>query len=190
MTMKLYYSPGACSFVPHTLLELAGADFEPVMVKLHKGEQNGDVYRAINRRGQVPVLVDGEQVITQIVAIVGYLNDRFPGQHYLPADPLARARVMELLAWLNNTVHPTFTHVFMPHKFVDDPRKVVNPGDQVTIRVLGVDLEKNQISLSMKLEAAPERQAKMNESRERREERGPRGPRPGGPGGGGRDRNQ
>ncbi|MDX9730942.1 MAG: Tex family protein [Bdellovibrionales bacterium] len=38
-------------------------------------------------------------------------------------------------------------------KFVDDPRKVANPGDQVTIRVLGVDTEKNQISLSMVLDA-------------------------------------
>ncbi len=72
----------------------------------------------------------------------------------------------------------------LSHKFVEDPRKVVNPGDQVTIRVLGVDLEKNQISLSMKLEAAPERQAKMNDSRERREERGGGGR---GHGGGGRD---
>lgn len=44
--------------------------------------------------------------------------------------------------------------------FVEDPRKVVNPGDQVTVRVLGVDLAKNQISFSMKLEPAPERAAK------------------------------
>ena len=42
------------------------------------------------------------------------------------------------------------------HKFVDDPRKVVNPGDQVTVKVLKVDLAKNQIALSMKLDAAPE----------------------------------
>lgn len=45
-------------------------------------------------------------------------------------------------------------------KFVDDPRKVVNPGDQVMIRVLSVDLEKNQISLSMILDAnAPRERA-------------------------------
>lgn len=44
----------------------------------------------------------------------------------------------------------------LAHKFVEDPRKVVNPGDQVTIRVLKVDLAKNQIALSMKLEAAPD----------------------------------
>lgn len=44
----------------------------------------------------------------------------------------------------------------LAHKFVEDPRKVVNPGDQVTVRVLKIDLAKNQIALSMKLEAAPE----------------------------------
>jgi protein Tex len=44
----------------------------------------------------------------------------------------------------------------LAHKFVDDPRKVVNPGDQVTARVLKVDLAKNQIALSLKLEATPE----------------------------------
>lgn len=47
----------------------------------------------------------------------------------------------------------------LAHKFVEDPRKVVNPGDQVTIRVLKVDLAKNQIALSMKLEAAPEQKS-------------------------------
>jgi uncharacterized protein len=44
-------------------------------------------------------------------------------------------------------------------KFVDDPRKVVNPGDQVTIRVLKVDLDKNQISLSMRLQESADRRA-------------------------------
>lgn len=41
------------------------------------------------------------------------------------------------------------------HKFVDDPRKVVNPGDHVTVKVLKVDTAKNQISFTMKLEEAP-----------------------------------
>lgn len=44
----------------------------------------------------------------------------------------------------------------LAHKFVDDPRKVVNPGDQVTVKVMKVDTARNQISLTMKLEAAPE----------------------------------
>ena len=55
------------------------------------------------------------------------------------------------------------------HKFVDDPRKVVNPGDQVVVKVLKVDQAKNQISLSMKLEASPEHKT----FREQREPRPP-----------------
>ncbi len=122
MSLKLYFAPGACSFVPHSLLETAGADFEPVMVKLHRNEQDEPAFRAVNPRGQVPVLVDGEQTITQIVAIVTYLDAKFPAQQFLPRDPLARTKVLEALAWMNNTVHPTFTHVFMPHKFAGTPQ--------------------------------------------------------------------
>jgi glutathione S-transferase len=120
MTLKLYFAPGACSFVPHSLLETAGEAFEPVMVKLHKGENYTPEYKSINPHSQVPVLVDGGEVITQIVAIVSYLNERFPACNFLPREPLARTRVLETLAWMNNTVHPTFTHVFMPQKFAGD----------------------------------------------------------------------
>jgi uncharacterized protein len=85
----------------------------------------------------------------------------------------------------------------LSHKFVNDPRSVVNPGDQVTIRVLTVDKAKNQISLSMKLEAAPSvrREApQMGQSQDRRPQQGRGGPRESqnahsggarGPGGGG-----
>jgi len=45
----------------------------------------------------------------------------------------------------------------LSHQFVDDPRKVVNPGDAVTVKVLKIDQDKNQISLTMKLEPAPAR---------------------------------
>jgi glutathione S-transferase len=121
MSLKLHFAPGACSFVPHSLLECTGAPFEPVLVKLHKGEQNEPAFRAINPRGQVPVLVDGDEVITQIPAIVQYIDAKFPEQQFLPREPLARTRVLETLSWMNNTVHPTFTHVFMPQKFAGTP---------------------------------------------------------------------
>jgi glutathione S-transferase len=120
MTTQLYFAPGACSFVPHVLLEAAGAVFEPTLVKLHKGEQRGDAYLALNPRGQVPVLVEGDAVITQILAIVSYIHDKLPHMQYLPSDPLAKAQVLQSLAWMNNTVHPTFTHIFMPQKFSDN----------------------------------------------------------------------
>lgn len=72
----------------------------------------------------------------------------------------------------------------LSHNFVEDPRKVVNPGDQVKVKVLAVDLDKNQISLSMKLEERAPADLRPREPRQPREG-GPRreggGPRPGGP---------
>ncbi|MFN0084247.1 MAG: helix-hairpin-helix domain-containing protein [Blastocatellia bacterium] len=74
-------------------------------------------------------------------------------------------------------------------RFVKDPRDVVNPGDRVTVRVLEINLEKNQIALSMKSEGRAEGRAPA-EPREnqpggqprrpdRRPNRGPQeGPRP------------
>ena len=117
MSLTLYFSPGACSFVPHTLLEASGAVFEPKMVKLHKGEQREAAYQAINPRGQVPVLVEDGTVITQIAAICSHLDEKFPTLGFFPKSGVARAKALETLMWMNNTVHPTFTHVFMPNKF-------------------------------------------------------------------------
>ncbi|MNK06251.1 30S ribosomal protein S1 [compost metagenome] len=82
----------------------------------------------------------------------------------------------------------------LSHKFVDDPRKVVNPGDHVSVKVLKVDTVKNQISLTMKMDDAPEASAPRGERRPD-QNRGPRpqgqGPRPGGPRpAGGGDRHQ
>ena len=121
MSMKLFFAPGACSFVPHVLLEMSGANFEPTLVKLHKGEQYNEDYKLINPRSQVPVLVHDGHVVTQIVAISLYVDMLFPGQHFLPADHQARAQALSTFAWMNNTVHPTFTHIFMPGKFTDQP---------------------------------------------------------------------
>ena len=126
MSLSLYFSPGACSFVPHCLLQAAGVSFEPKMVKLHKGEQREPAYQAINPRGQVPVLVDGDAVITQIAAISVYLDEKFPQLGFLPQHGVARAKALETLMWMNNTVHPTFTHVFMPGKFSDDAQVQAN----------------------------------------------------------------
>jgi glutathione S-transferase len=90
-------------------------------VKLHRGEHQTPEYLTMNPRGQVPVLVDGSDVVTQIVAIVLHLDQRLPVAKLLPASGIERTRVLETLMWMNNTVHPTFTHVFMPQKFTDDP---------------------------------------------------------------------
>lgn len=122
--IELYYGPGACSFVPHAALEIVraatGKDFVGHAVKLHKGEQRNPEYLALNPNGQVPTLVIDGRPLTQIVAICDWIDRENPQAGLLPADSRARADAMSRFAWLNNTVHPTFTHVFMPERFTDD----------------------------------------------------------------------
>lgn len=124
MKLELYFAPGACSFVPHFGLEAVaqatGQAFEPKIVKLHKGEHKSPEYLALNPEGQVPTLVIDGAPLTQIVAICDWIDRTFPQLGLMPAGGLERSRALSLLAWFNNTVHPTFTHVFMPQKFSDD----------------------------------------------------------------------
>src|SRR4051794_19579553 len=114
--LQLYFAPGACSFVPHVGLEIvkaaSGEDFEPKIVKLHKGEQKAPEYLAMNPNGQVPVLVHEGKPLSQIMAIAQFLDARCPKAGLLPTEPWARAQALSKLAWMNNTVHPTFTHIF------------------------------------------------------------------------------
>ena len=121
--MKLYYGPGACSFVPHVGLEAiraaTGENFETQAVKLHKGEQLAPEYLAMNPLGLVPVLVVDGQPLTQIVAICDYLDRSYPQAGLLPSSAWQRARAMSTFAWMNNTVHPCFTHIFRPQKFAE-----------------------------------------------------------------------
>jgi len=121
--LQLYYAPGACSFVPHVGLEVirsvTGETFEPKLVKLHRGENRTPEYLAINPLGQVPVLVTEHGPLNQIVAICDYLDRRFPQAGLMPSEPWARAQAMSRLAWMNNTVHPTFTHIFRPAYFAE-----------------------------------------------------------------------
>lgn len=121
--LELYFAPGACSFVPHVGLETiraaTGTAFEPKLVKLHRGEHRTPEYLAMNPNGQVPVLVVDGRPLTQIVAICDFLDRSFPQAGMLPTEPWARAQAMSQLAWMNNTAHPTFTHVFRASEFAE-----------------------------------------------------------------------
>ncbi len=123
MNLELYFAPGACSFVPHVALEVikaaTGQPFEPKLVKLHKGEHRTPEYLAMNPNGQVPVLVADGKPLVQIVAVCDFLDRSFPEAGLLPTEPWARSQALSQLAWMNNTVHPTFTHVFRTSEFAE-----------------------------------------------------------------------
>jgi glutathione S-transferase len=117
--LTLYFSPGACSFVPHVALEAARAEFEPKLVKLHRGEHRTPEYLALNPAAQVPVLVVDGKPLTQIVAIGDFLDRRFPQAGLLPQDPWERTQALSRLAWMNSTPHTTMTRFFFPERYAE-----------------------------------------------------------------------
>ncbi len=127
MNLHLYYCPGTCSFVPHVALELvkesSGQNFDGTVINLKNGEHLKPEYKAINPRGQVPALIVDGKLITQVMAITGFLHDSFPKEQIFPTDPMAKAQAVSILAWMNNTVHPTFTRVFRSERFGDEAGK-------------------------------------------------------------------
>lgn len=131
MNLKLYYSPGACSLASHIALEEAGAEFEPVRVKLAEGEQRTRDYLAINPNGRVPTLVDGDFVLTENPALLRYVARTFPKAGLWPDDPRDEARCAEWLAWLSSGLHVTYAQVRRPERYAStDPGKadVVDTG--------------------------------------------------------------
>lgn len=62
----------------------------------------------------------------------------------------------------------------LSNRFVKDPREIVSPGDRVKVRVLEVNLEKNQIALSLKLDAEAKKD-KPQDAQTDRQQRRPKG---------------
>jgi glutathione S-transferase len=91
--MKLYgFAPTRTIRALWALREL-DVDFELVTVDLTKGEHRQPAFLAINPAGKLPVLVDGDFVLTESVAIVLYLAEKYPAKGLLPVGLRARAEV-------------------------------------------------------------------------------------------------
>jgi glutathione S-transferase len=115
--MKLFYSPGACSLVPHIIAREAGIALELERVDLAaKRTASGREYLQINPKGYVPALeLDDGEVLTEGPAIDQYLADLKPGSALAPAaGTLARYRLQEWLGYINSEVHKSYTPLFNP----------------------------------------------------------------------------
>jgi glutathione S-transferase len=93
MSMQLYeFAPTRSIRARWTLQEL-GVDFEAVAIDLVAGENRKPEFLALNPAGKVPVLVDGDLVLTESATIVWYLAEKYADRGLLPADLAQRARV-------------------------------------------------------------------------------------------------
>src|SRR5437879_11198520 len=97
--MKLYtYYRSQASFRVRIALNLKGIAREDSFLHLEKGDQFADAYRAINPQMVVPTFIDGDVKLFQSLAILEYLDEKYPEPPLLPppSDPAARAWVRGL----------------------------------------------------------------------------------------------
>src|SRR5437588_10301441 len=92
--MKLYtYYRSQASFRVRIARNLKGLAREDSFLHLEKGDQFAAAYRAVNPQMVVRTLIDGNTKLFQSLAILEYLDEKYPEPPLLPPDPEARAWV-------------------------------------------------------------------------------------------------
>ncbi|MFJ3046036.1 maleylacetoacetate isomerase [Herbaspirillum chlorophenolicum] len=102
------YFRSSSSYRVRIALNLKGLPFDYRAVHLNRngGEQFGADFQALNPQSLVPVLDDGSGLISQSLAILEYLEERYPQEPLLPSDAARRAYVRQVAATIACEMHP------------------------------------------------------------------------------------
>jgi len=145
MTLKLFYSPGACSMSAHIALEEAGATYETEVVKLAENAQRTPEYLAVNPRGRLPALkLDDGSVLTECAGILTYVANQYPKSKLWPESATDRGRCVEWMSWLASYVHVAYAQTRRPYRFVGQNEHVfpqVRQAGGAHLRVAYKDIE-------------------------------------------------
>ncbi len=105
--MELYnYYRSSASYRVRIALALKGLDYDYLPVHLAKNEQFAESYTSVSPARLVPMLRDGDRLLTQSLAIIEYLDETHPVPPLLPADAAGRARVRGLALDIACEIHP------------------------------------------------------------------------------------
>ena len=100
------YFRSSASYRVRIALNLKGLAYDSVLVSLLDNAQRAPEYLSKNPQGLVPALLDGEQLLTQSLAICEYLEETYPQPALLPNDAIGRARVRALALSIACDIHP------------------------------------------------------------------------------------
>src|SRR6266481_4653364 len=118
--LKLFYTPGACSMVPHIALEEAGAQYEKVLIDFRAGDQLRPEFLKVNPKARVPVLLTDRGVLTEIPAILGYIAFTYPAARLAEIhDHFAFADMQAFHMFIATTIHITFRQISRPDFYAD-----------------------------------------------------------------------
>jgi len=98
--MQLYsYEESGNSYKVRLLFGFLGVDYQRVDVDLMRDEQHQPPYLAINPRGEVPALVDGDVVLCDSAAILLYVANHYGPRPWWSDAPAEQAHIVEWLAF-------------------------------------------------------------------------------------------
>jgi maleylpyruvate isomerase len=101
------YFRSSAAYRVRIALHLKGLEAERRFVHLRKGEQRAPAYLELNPQGLVPALVlDDGTVLTQSLAIVEYLEEKYPQPPLLPENAEDRAFVRAIALAIACDIHP------------------------------------------------------------------------------------
>ncbi|KAI7856044.1 glutathione S-transferase [Circinella umbellata] len=106
-------------------LAYKNVDYEYRSISLFKKEECSSDFEKVNPSKKIPayILPDGK-VLTQSMAIVGYLEDTYPDKNpLLPKDPYERALVREIVYEIVCDIHPIQNPALVAEMFPDNPKK-------------------------------------------------------------------
>ena len=106
--MKLYtYFRSSAAFRVRIALNLKSLAYEPVFVHLAKGQHRERGYEDVNPQALLPTLeLDDGTRLVQSLAIMEWLDEKYPKPPLIPREPLARARVRSLSYLIACEIHP------------------------------------------------------------------------------------
>ena len=105
--LKLYgYFRSSASYRVRIALNMKGLDYEQVSIHLAKGRQYTPEFSQVSPQNLVPVLEHDGRRLYQSLAIVDYLDEKFPQPPFLPGDSMERNRVRSLALISACEIHP------------------------------------------------------------------------------------
>lgn len=107
--LELYtYFRSSAAYRVRIALNLKGVKHKYHTLNLlqNSGENNSPEYLKLNPQGLLPTLVDDEEVYTQSLAIIEYLDERYPLPPLLPFSIRDRARVRAISQIIACDIHP------------------------------------------------------------------------------------
>lgn len=107
--MKLYtFFRSSASYRVRIALNMKNIPYDQAPIHLRRGggEQLMAAYKSINPQALVPALEDNGKILTQSLAIIEYLEEKYPEPPLLPADPADKAFVRSMALVIACEVHP------------------------------------------------------------------------------------